>query len=400
MSIKMRFRDFVKQKYRRIFSNEGWDPIVAGILIGLINIVSYVWVKKPFTVYTGFLNWGQHIYGLVGLKDLVGTPKLTPLLEPTSVGDIGAIIGAMLVASLSNEFTIRGINSRIEVFESIAGGVLMALGVSLAFGCNWGGFISAITSWSLHGFAFLMGAFAGGYIGFRYVNWKAEKLAQLELLELAPSITTVRKSYKGGVKLHTSLALAILALLIVYYAIIRDAMVGGLFIGIAVGAVIQRTRLCFATAFRDLFNGPENARALNIHKGIAIAILTGSIGVFALKYMGMAEKGIGVSPVYITNVIGGMIFTFGSILAGGCASGLLWRTGEGHAKAWIALLSTVLTYPIFFKTLRPYLSSYPKIFIPSIGWAQAFTFMFIFIMLYIVFIYYLEYKYRIEYRTR
>jgi hypothetical protein len=56
MSIKIRFRDFVKQKYRRIFSNEGWDPIVAGILIGLINIVSYVWVKKPFTVYTGFLN--------------------------------------------------------------------------------------------------------------------------------------------------------------------------------------------------------------------------------------------------------------------------------------------------------------------------------------------------------
>jgi len=395
MSMKIRFRDFIKQKYRRIFSNEGWNPIVAGILIGLVNIVSYIWVKKAFTVYTGFLNWGQHIYSLIGLKNVVKAPKLIPLLEPTSVGDIGAIIGAMLAASLSNEFAFRRINSRIEVFESIAGGILMALGASLAFGCNWGGFLSAITSWSLHGFAFLIGAFAGGYIGLRYVNWKAEKLVSLELLELGSSITTVKKGYKGSVKLYTSLALAILALLIIYYAIIGNPMIGGLFVGIAIGIVLQRARFCFATAFRDLFNGPENARALDIHKGIAIAILTGSIGVFALKYMGMVGESIGVAPVYITNVIGGLIFTFGAILAGGCASGLLWRTGEGHAKAWIALLSTVLTYPIFNNIIQPHLSGYPKIFIPhSIGWIQAFISMFIFVILYMVFIYYLEYRYR------
>jgi len=192
-----------------------------------------------------------------------------------------------------------------------------------------------------------------------------------------------------------AIAIIILTLLIAYYASIGSPMVGGLFIGIAIGILLQRARFCFATAFRDLFNGPENARALDIHKGIAIAILTGSIGVFALKFMGMVKEDIGVAPVHIINILGGLVFIFGSVLAGGCASGVLWRTGEGHVKAWIALLTTVLAYPIFSQLIRPYVANNPKIFIPySIGWIQAFIFMIIFVVLYILFIHYLEYKYR------
>jgi uncharacterized membrane protein YedE/YeeE len=309
------------------------------------------------------------------------------------------IFGAMLVAVLSNEFAIRKIGNKVEVLEAIAGGVLMALGVSLSFGCNWGGFLSAITSWSLHGFAFLVGALIGGYIGLKYVTWKVEKLLSLGL-----TLSLEKDSFKVGVKgnamsVFTPLILAsvVLALLITYYVIVRSPMVGGLLIGVTIGIILQRARFCFATAFRDLFNGPENTRALNIHKGIAIAILTGSIGVFALKYMGMVKGDIGVAPVHISNIIGGLIFTFGTILAGGCASGILWRAGEGHIKAWIALLITVITYPIFYQLIRPYFINNPSIFIPySIGWVQAFIFMIIFIILYVVFIHYLEYRYRVS----
>ena len=407
VSKEIDFKDFIRQELEKIFGSKGWSPIIAGILIGLVNIVSYVWVKKPFTVYTGFLNWGQHIYSLIGLSSIAGAPKLTPLLEPTSVGDIGTIIGAMIAASLANEFAIRRISNKVEVFEAIAGGVLMALGASLAFGCNWGGFLSAITSWSLHGFAFLVGALIGGYLGLKYVTWKAEKIMKELEIEIVGSsgeeftqILSVSKARKSlGKYMALAVAIVMLTLLIVYYASIGSPMVGELFIGITIGILIQRARFCFATAFRDLFNGPENARALDIHKGIAIAILVGSTGVFALKFMGMVEEDIGVAPVHITNTVGGLLFTFGSVLAGGCASGILWRTGEGHIKAWIALLTTVLAYPIFFRLIRPYVAGNPRIFIPySIGWIQAFIFMIIFITLYILSICYLEYKYR--YRSR
>uniref|UniRef100_A0A7J3ZK59 YeeE/YedE family protein n=1 Tax=Fervidicoccus fontis TaxID=683846 RepID=A0A7J3ZK59_9CREN len=401
---KMGFKDFLEQRREKIFGSEGWNPVMAGALIGLVNILSYIWVNKPFTVYTGFLNWGQHIHNVFGLGSIAGIPKLAPLLEPTSVGDIGVILGAMFAAVLSNEFAIRKVGSKVELLEAIAGGVLMALGVSMAFGCNWGGFLSAITSWSLHGFAFLVGALIGGYIGLRYVSWKAEKVTSLE-----PIANTEKGSPKVVVEEHERTfkastvrtgirnvpALTVLALLIAYYAIIGSPMIGGLFIGLTVGVILQRARFCFATAFRDLFNGPENARALGIHKGIAIAILVGSIGAFALKYKGMAKEGIGVAPVYMTNVVGGLIFTFGTILAGGCASGILWRAGEGHVRAWIAIVTTVLTYPIFYQLVRPHLSNYPRVFIPHfIGWVHAFTLMVVFVALYVAFVYYLEYRYR------
>ncbi len=403
------FGGFVKRKFKRAFGSEGWSPLAAGLLIGFVNVVSYVWVGKAFTVYTGFLNWGQHLYSLFGPRSVAGRPSAPPLLEPTSVGDIGAILGAMFAAILSGEFAIRKPSGWVDVLESVCGGFLMALGVSLAFGCNWGGFLSAITSWSLHGFAFLIGAIAGGYLGLKYVAWKAEHVALRLTLSAQPAAASAHAG--GSRRTHSccvafidsriappALAVALLALLIAHYAALGSPMAGGLLVGVTIGMILQRARFCFATAFRDLFNGPENARALSIQKGIIAAILSGSVGVFALKYMGIVKGGAGVAPVYVTNVLGGLVFTFGAILAGGCASGLLWRSGEGHVKAWIAMLTTVLAYPPISNLLRPLLSGYPAVFIPeAIGWVPAFAAIIAFAALYATFIHYLEYKYRARY---
>jgi len=402
-SLKTSFKQFMVWKYKGAFSAEGWSPLTAGLLIGFVNIVSYIWVGKAFTVYRGFLNWGQHLYNLMGLRGVTGEPKAPPLLEPTSVGDIGVILGAMLAALLSNEFAIRKPSSLSDILESILGGTIMALGVSLAFGCNWGGFLSAITSWSLHGFAFLIGAIFGGYLGLKYITWRAERVALRLVWPAQPdgALAWAEGHSDHGGRLGHFLPLMVaaitLALLAAYYATISSPMIGGLFVGIAIGIILQRARFCFATAFRDLFNGPENMRALGIQKGIVVAILSGSIGVFALKYMGIIKEGAGVAPVYFTNVLGGLIFTFGTILAGGCASGILWRAGEGHVKAWIALLTTVLAYPLFNNLIKPHISNYPAIFLPGIvGWIPALIAMIIFTTLYVILLYYIEYRYRMR----
>ncbi|MEM0026990.1 MAG: YeeE/YedE thiosulfate transporter family protein [Ignisphaera sp.] len=388
------FKKYLESNYfRKVFGSDGWPIVVAGILIGLINVVSYVWVKKPFTVYTGFLNWGQHIYSLLGLSSLADTPKTSPLLDPTSAGDIGAILGAMIAAILSNEFRLRGVD-RLGVIESIVGGVLMALGVSMSFGCNWGGFLSAITSWSLHGYAFLLGALAGGYLGQRYVLWRAEKTFRLESkvdLSIGSGYERKREAGQYGVLLVIPLTIIILAS--IYYAYMKSYMIGGLLIGVTMGMILQRARFCFATAFRDLFGGPEALRAINIHKGIAVAMLVGATGVFALKYMGLADIWILVSPVYITNVIGGAIFIFGAIMVGGCASGILWRIGEGHLKALIGLISTVLAYPMFVNIISKRLVTYPRIFMPgAVGWIAAYAIFIIFISIYLMLLLYQEYR--------
>jgi len=40
---------------------------------------------------------------------------------------------------------------------------------------------------------------------------------------------------------------------------------------------------------------------------------------------------------WIGSLLGGIIFGVGMIFAGGCASGTLWRMGEGHLKLWVTM---------------------------------------------------------------
>ncbi|TEB04373.1 putative inner membrane protein [Pelotomaculum schinkii] len=45
-----------------------------------------------------------------------------------------------------------------------------------------------------------------------------------------------------------------------------------------------------------------------------------------------------INPVGLHTMIGAFIFGIGMTIAGGCASGVLMRIGEGHVLPWVALL--------------------------------------------------------------
>jgi uncharacterized membrane protein YedE/YeeE len=89
------------------------------------------------------------------------------------------------------------------------------------------------------------------------------------------------------------------------------------------------------------FREPHMTGDCTLAKSVALSILIVAIGGAVLKY-GVAMRGDG-SPVlaevnYIRgtfgwgSVVGGFIFGFGAMLAGGCGSGTLWRVGEGQVK--------------------------------------------------------------------
>lgn len=40
---------------------------------------------------------------------------------------------------------------------------------------------------------------------------------------------------------------------------------------------------------------------------------------------------------WLGSLLGGLIFGIGMIFSGGCASGSLWRMGEGHLKLWVSM---------------------------------------------------------------
>ena len=75
------------------------------------------------------------------------------------------------------------------------------------------------------------------------------------------------------------------------------------------------------------------------------------------------------------SLLGGFIFGVGMSLAGGCASGALWRAGEGHVKLWVAVVCFTLSASHF----RVWLTDIGRadhlgeaVFLPDyIGWEMA-----------------------------
>lgn len=114
-----------------------------------------------------------------------------------------------------------------------------------------------------------------------------------------------------------------------------------LWFGLVYGMVLQYGRFCFASAFRDLF-------AVGVPRmvvGIMIATL-----LFAFVSAFVTATGISTfhsSPWSIHSVIAGFIFGVGMVFAGGCASGSLYKTGEGNMSAAIVILSISVTQAIF-----------------------------------------------------
>jgi uncharacterized membrane protein YedE/YeeE len=110
-------------------------------------------------------------------------------------------------------------------------------------------------------------------------------------------------------------------------------LIPGLIIGIIFGFVLQRGRFCMNSAFRDIILLKEYKLA----KSVALAILVSMLGFSIMSFAGI----ITLNPKQFAwggNIVGGLIFGVGMVLAAGCASGTTYRVGEGMMGSLIALL--------------------------------------------------------------
>ncbi|MBE2197450.1 MAG: YeeE/YedE family protein [Anaerolinea sp.] len=106
----------------------------------------------------------------------------------------------------------------------------------------------------------------------------------------------------------------------------------GLALGILFGFALQRGRFCMNSAFRDILV----LKDYDLIKSVGVAVLLGMAG-FAI--MGMAGI-VQLNPkplLWGANILGGLVFGMGMVLAGGCASGITYRAGEGMVGAMAAI---------------------------------------------------------------
>ncbi len=131
--------------------------------------------------------------------------------------------------------------------------------------------------------------------------------------------------------------------------------------GFAYGILLQWGRFCFASAWRDLFAIGVTRMFVGIM--VAMAVFSVIMAVLAANDLSTFHPG----PLGIHELIGGLIFGLGMVLAGGCASGTLYKSGEGNGTSMLALVAISFSQAIFVdaqgwfdKLLRGYIFPQPK----------------------------------------
>ncbi len=331
-----------KNLYSALFDKD-WPPWIAGLLLAVIAMIYVLW-RNPWGVIAGYRNWGDWFFYGIGM---VSERPLSPLMHNFSLSNIGLLGGALASSLLARQWRFNR-QPGIEYAKALVGGVLMGFGSVLAAGCNVGGFYIAIGTFSASGFAMMAGMIIGSYLALRYLLWEIEKFpskAPAAPAEKSGKIDWKRiQPYIGG-----GIIILIVILFYVYGAMDQTSMGGFLFLGMLIGLVMHRSRFCFVAAFRDFFMTGE----WKMLRAVALSIVVYALLMAVLKWLYIADEGLGVyNRFWLGGVGGGIIFGFGMVLAGGCGSSTLWRAGEGNTKLWVTLVPFCLSMSFFYPLLQ------------------------------------------------
>ncbi len=141
-------------------------------------------------------------------------------------------------------------------------------------------------------------------------------------------------------------------------------------LGLALGYVLQRGRFCLNSAYRDIIFIQD----LTLFRAYLLAVVVAIIGSNLIEDTGLLQA---INPdtgvlettalmrqafVPYANIIGGFLFGLGIVLAGGCASGIVYRIGEGQLSALTAIVGfffgAVMTADGLLSPVNNYLKSF------------------------------------------
>jgi len=319
----------LREHYDVVFG-QPWPVIPAALLVGTLNVFLFTF-DRPWTASDGFRNWGDWLLQSLGLlhrPDLV-----SPFLYSGSVLNLGLLMGALAAALLGQEFAIR-VAPWGELCKGGVGGLLMGLGANLAFGCNIGGFFSAVAALSMSGVAMMLGLGIGSYLGLKYLLWEIERWPGLSMGKSFTFWATRSSGLGWQPVLGLLTLLMLLSLPFLYSRRGYAPQAGFLLFGVTFGMVFQRSRFCLVRAFREPFMTGEGEHT----RAAALALILSMIGFAILKAMDLKDSTDWVFPgFWAGGLVGGLLFGLGMVLAGGCGAGSIWRAGEGHVKLWVAV---------------------------------------------------------------
>lgn len=298
--------------------------IIGGAIIGFLAVLS-VYFGNPKNMGICIACFIRDIAGGLGLHNA----KVVQYIRPEI---LGMILGAFGIAVYKKEFSTRGGSSAFLRF--ILGGMVM-IGALVFLGCPTrmvlrlaGGDFNAI--FGIVGFA------VGIVIGIVFLNkgftlkrnYKQTKLEGYVLpiinivlfILVAMGSTLLIFSKEGPGSNHSP----------VWFALI---------VGLVVGVICQRTRLCMVGGIRDMILFKDSY----LIWGFIAMLLAAFIGnlIFGFFNPGFAKQPVAHTE-WVWNFLGMVVAGWGSVLLGGCPMRQLVLSGEGNVDSVITVLGMLV----------------------------------------------------------
>jgi len=338
-----------KEDFKAALHDE-WSPYFGALAIAAV-VIALMASGFFWGVFGGLRLWGDWFNELIGLNAVLGNkPRLeNPLIHRISLLDITLVLGSFVAALLAGQFRINR-PPPVEYVWGGLGGTLMGIGATLAGGCTVGGFFTPIVFSSPAGWVMLVGLLAGAFVGLKVLLWGMENitwgmtaptpqalsedskkaLAWVGLLVLIGVLFWAASWFGSDDKIYASRGIVVIA-------------------GFVLGFILHRSRFCFSRAIREPLMTGEGAMT----KATILALAVGGILGSLLLSKEVLDPYLAIPAAFwLGSLLGGLIFGVGMIFAGGCASGSLWRMGEGHLKLWVAVFFFAWSGSTFGAILR------------------------------------------------
>lgn len=106
----------------------------------------------------------------------------------------------------------------------------------------------------------------------------------------------------------------------------------GILAGLVLGYVLQRGQLCFHSAFRGLVE-----RRPSTFKAWLLGAAVTAVGLALLDALGPWQMSTSLALRPVSNIVGGVVFGVGMVVAASCVSGLFYKLGSGMLGALAGL---------------------------------------------------------------
>ncbi|AXH13612.1 selenium metabolism membrane protein YedE/FdhT [Halarcobacter bivalviorum] len=331
------------QNFKRDILVKFWAPIPAVIALGILSAYYFGLTGTYWAVTGEFTRWGGHVLETFGVDlSTWGYYKIMNMdgnifTRVDGVMIIGMFAGCIAAAFWGNNVKLRMPASNIRIFQALIGGIIAGFGARLGMGCNLASFFTGIPQFTFHAWMFTIAMIVGVYLGAKFSLLPFFQ-SKIKLQKVSCS-KPLEKNETKTKSLFTLGSFAFIAIIIwaLYLIFVQGSTKLGMamLFGSAFGLAIAKAQICFTSAFRDIFTTGRSELA----KGIVIGMAVATLGVFSYIMIGQPPKIMWAGP---NAIIGGILFGFGIVLAGGCECGWMYRAVEGQVHFWVVGIGNVI----------------------------------------------------------